>query len=434
MAHPIRMPKPGQMTESCLLVEWHKAPGDPVRRGDVLFEIETDKAVMDVEAFDDGVLLRRVVEAGEAVPVNTICGYVGEAGEAVTDEDLARDRAATVGPTPTATTTRTPAAMASVEPVPVPMPASPPAPPVEGARAPRLAISPRAASLAASAGLDPVSIRGSGPGGRVTERDVQAAIDVAATDVAATARPASAPSPPPGPAGTSEDEAAPRPLGRMRRVIAERLAWSASTIPHFSVTVAVDMSACLAVRRELAVTGVEVGLTDLILWATAQTLAEFPELNSRTDGTSVWLRRRVHLGLAVAVPDGLVVVAIRDADRLSLAWLHERATTLAAAAREGTLTPDDLTGSTFTVSNLGMYGVDEFRAIINPGEAGILAVSSVRPTPVAIGEGIAVRPLMNLTLSADHRLVDGELAARFLNAIRRRLGDLEALRREALGG
>jgi pyruvate dehydrogenase E2 component (dihydrolipoamide acetyltransferase) len=220
----------------------------------------------------------------------------------------------------------------------------------------------------------------------------------------------------------------------MRRVIAERLTLSATTIPHFTVTVAVDVTGLLALRQDLKAAGTTLSVTDFVLAATAQTLVEFPDVNSRTDGTLVWTRRRVHLGMAVAVPGGLVVPVIRDADRLPIGDLHERAVTLAAKAREGTLSVDDMSGSTFTVSNLGMFGVEEFSAIINPGEAAILAVASAIPTAVAIGDGLAVRSIMKLTLSADHRLVDGELGARFLGAIRRRLEDAPTFRQEALHG
>jgi pyruvate dehydrogenase E2 component (dihydrolipoamide acetyltransferase) len=203
-----------------------------------------------------------------------------------------------------------------------------------------------------------------------------------------------------------------------------------TTIPHFTVTVAVDMTALVAYREELKGAGLALSVTDFVLVAAAQSLIELPDVNSRTDGVSMWPRRRVHLGLAVSVPAGLVVPVIRDADRLSIREIHDRASALAAAARAGTLPLDDMTGSTFTVSNLGMFGVDEFSAIINPGESAILAVASAVPTPVAIGDGIAVRSIMRLTLSADHRLVDGELGARFLNAVRRRLEDPASLRRD----
>jgi pyruvate dehydrogenase E2 component (dihydrolipoamide acetyltransferase) len=311
--------------------------------------------------------------------------------------------------------------------VPVPSPAA------------RLAISPRASRLAAEAGLDPRAITGTGPGGRIVERDVRAAV---ATPAGASAAPApsavaalSAALPLPVatiPVPPAEGEEEPRPLSRMRRVIADRLTSSWTSIPHFTVTVAVDVTALLALRAELRAAGTNLTVTDFVLAATAQTLAEFPDVNSRTDGVSVWPRRRVHLGLAVSLPGGLVVPVIRDADRLALGELHDRAIALAAAAREGRLGVDDMTGSTFTVSNLGMFGVEEFSAIINPGEAAILAVSSAIPTAVAMGDGLAVRSIMKLTLSADHRLVDGELGARFLGAIRRRLEDAAAFRQEAL--
>ena len=429
MAHPILMPKPGQMTEECVVVAWHKQEGDAVHRGDVIFEIETDKSVMDVESFDDGVLLRRYVEAGEIVPVNAICAYVGEPGEVVPVVPPKPPGASVGNPAPAARMPFPPAGPAAVVP--------PAAAAVAADPEARLAISPRASRLAAASGIDPRTVPGTGPGGRITEQDVKAAIDVAATVpasldpttplAAAIARPV-----PAEPSAAATDDEEPRPLSRVRRVIAERLTLSATTIPQFHVTVSVDMTRLLTVRAELKDAGVDLSLTDFIVAATAQTLAEFPEVNSRTDGVTIWLRRRVHLGLAVSVPGGLVVPVIRDADRRSLTQLHERSRDLAAAARNRTLAPDDMTGSTFTVSNLGMFGVDQFDAIINPGEAAILAVSSVVPTPVVAGDGLAVRQVMKLTLTADHRLVDGELGARFLNAVRRRLQDVEAIRSEAL--
>ena len=430
MAHPILMPKPGQMTEACVLVAWHKREGDAVHRGDVLFEIETDKSVMDVESFDDGVLLKRCVEEGQNVPVNTVCAYVGAPGEVPPDSIPPSNESIGGEPVPSPAAAATPAS---------PGPAGSPSAAASVAETgARLAISPRAARLAAASGIDPATLVGTGPGGRITEADVKGASDGLRS---APGREPTAPSSPPGespdlpaatppPVLTTDEE--PRPMSRMRRVIAERLTRSATTIPQFHVTVSVDMTRLLALRADLRDGGLDLSVTDFIAAATAQTLAEFPEVNSRTDGETVWLRRRVHLGLAVAVPNGLVVAVLRDADRLALAELHDRSVALAAAARSGSLPPDHLTGSTFTVSNLGMFGVDEFDAIINPGEAAILAVSSVLPTAVVVAEGLAVRQVMKLTLTADHRLVDGELGARFLNALRRRLQDVEAIRAEAL--
>jgi dihydrolipoamide dehydrogenase len=420
MAHAILMPRPGQMTEECAVVAWHKSEGEQVRRGDVLFEIETDKSVMDVEAFDDGVLLKILVQAGESVPVNTVCAYVGEVGEAIPDAPAPE----AAGPAPVAPALPpAPAAGPPVASLTVPLAAPPPAPapsaPVPGAR---LAVSPRASRLAAEAGIDPRTLVGTGPGGRIVERDVEAAIAARpAAGAAASAAAAQAPAPIAG------DEQ-PRPMSRMRRVIAERLTASWTTTPHFTVTVTVDMTRLLGLRADLKAAGMDLTVTDFVLAATADTLAEFPEVNSRTDGVSVWPRRRVDLGVAVAVPEGLVVPVIRDADRLTVNEIHDRAAALATAAREGTAAVDDLTGSTFTVSNLGMFGVEEFSAIINPGEAAILAVSAAIPTPVAVGAVVEVRTIMKLTLSADHRLVDGATGARFLAALRRRLEDAGSFR------
>jgi pyruvate dehydrogenase E2 component (dihydrolipoamide acetyltransferase) len=441
MAHAIRMPKPGQMTEECVLTSWLKAEGDPVHRGDVLFEIETDKSSMEVEAFDEGVLLRRLVPEGATVPVNAICGWVGQPGEGIPEVEAA----AAVGVAPAAGTdvtgserpARRAAATATTGASGTPVTV---APAVSPTPAGRLRISPRATRLAAGAGIDPRTLAGTGPDGRVVERDVRAAIDAAASEAVGAA--AAAPTHPiPVAAAVTgvpeaptfavppvEGEEEPRPLSRMRRIIADRLTASYRTTPHFTVTVAADVTRLMARRRELKSAGVDLTVTDFVLAAAAQTLVEFPDVNSRTDGVSVYPRRRVHLGLAVALPVGLVVPVVRDADRLTVAEIHDRAAALGAAARDGRLTVDEMTGSTFTVSNLGMFGVDEFSAIINPGEAAILAVASALRQPVAIGDALAVRWMMKLTLSSDHRLVDGEMAARFLNALRRRLEDARSLR------
>ncbi len=432
MVHPILMPKPGQMTEECQLVSWHKDVGDAVRKGDVLFEIETDKSNMDVESFETGVLLARVVAEGETVPVNTVCAYVGEPGEMVPGGPGA--------PLPVVSEAAPDAAVTARGPAPASEPNKGSA--ADAPRGGRLAISPRAARLAVELGLDPRTIVGSGPDGRITERDVEAVHGTRVpTDAATRAGPGSAPveaTPAPvAPAAVSAavaGEEPPVPLSRMRRVIAERLTLSHTTIPQFTVTVAVDVTRLQAIREELKVAGTHLSITDFVLAAVARSLVDFPDVNARTDGSMVWRRRRIHLGLAVALPGGLVVPVIQDADHLGVHGLHDRATALASMARDGSLGPDDLAGSTFTVSNLGMYGVDAFSAIINPGEAAILAVASAIPTPVALEGGIAVRSIMRLTLSADHRLVDGELGARFLGDVRRRLEDPGFLRLELASG
>jgi pyruvate dehydrogenase E2 component (dihydrolipoamide acetyltransferase) len=477
MAHPILMPKPGQMTEECVLTTWHKEVGDAVHRGDVLFEIETDKSSMEVETFDDGVLLAKLAAEGDTVPVNAVCGWIGEAGEAVPETPTAAVAEPVAAPVPAAPASAPVAATSAEAPVAAPTEAAgpalatTPAPPsaagsptaAPAAGSGRIRISPRASRLAATAGIDPRTLTGTGPEGRIVERDVQVAIDSAAAApatapmahvapaapvaaptaassmspaaAASSAAPAAAPAPvAPAPTPIAvppvEGEEEPRQLSRMRRTIAARLTNSWQTTPHFTVTVAVDVTRVMALRAELKAEGNALTVTDFVLAATAQTLAEFPDVNSRTDGERLYPRRRVHLGVAVSVPAGLVVPVVRDADRMTILELHDRVATLAKAAREGSIAVDDLTGSTFTVSNLGMYGVDEFSAIINPGEAAILAVASAVATPLVIDGGIGIRQVMKLTLSADHRIVDGETGARFLNALRRRLEDVRAFRDE----
>jgi pyruvate dehydrogenase E2 component (dihydrolipoamide acetyltransferase) len=455
VARPILMPKPGQMTEECTLILWRKAVGEPVAKGDVLFEIETDKSTMEVETFDEGVLLAQLVKEGETAPVNAVCGWIGQAGEAIPDAAPAPAPVPAAGPVPAPVPAAAPsvaptAALAEAispfgsgalvsSPAPAEAPAAAaPAPAVAPVAAPggRFRISPRASRLAAQLGVDPSSVTGTGPEGRIVERDIQAAADAKAAAPAASPAqapapaPVAAPAPAPIPVAPVEGEEEPRPMSRMRRTIAARLTNSWQTAPHFTVTVAVDVTRVMALRAELKAAGTSLTVTDFVLAATAQTLAEFPDVNSRTDGALVYPRRRVHLGVAVSVPSGLVVPVVRDADRLNVIELHDRVATLAAAARDGSIAIDDLTGSTFTVSNLGMFGVEEFSAIINPGEAAILAVSSAIATPMVIDGGIGIRQVMKLTLSADHRLVDGEMGARFLNALRRRLEDVRAFRDE----
>jgi pyruvate dehydrogenase E2 component (dihydrolipoamide acetyltransferase) len=425
MPTPIYMPRPGQMTEECTVQTWLKHEGDAVHKGDVMFEIETDKASMEVESFDEGVILRILVAEGQTVPVNTVVAWVGQAGEAIPDSPaiVAPDDPVQASVEPVVVAGTAPTASAA------PMTASATRP-----RGGRLAISPRASGLAAELGVDPRSVVGSGPGGRIVEHDIRAA--------AAASEPGRVVSDMPGASAagmaleTSGSVAtvdpfeteAPEPLSRMRQIIASRLTESVTTIPHFTVTVAVDMTALVAFRAELRRDGSPISITDVIHYATAQTLADFPLVNARTDGRQLWRRARVNLGMAVSVPGGLLVPVLRDAHVRTLPELNEMAASLVARARAGRLGPDDLSGGTFTVSNMGMFGIEQFSAIINPGESAILAVSSVLPTAVAIGDGLAVRQVMRLTLSADHRLVDGELGARFLNGLRRRLEDVSSVR------
>jgi pyruvate dehydrogenase E2 component (dihydrolipoamide acetyltransferase) len=441
------MPKMGQSVEECTIVKWRCKEGDKVKKGDILFEIETEKAVLEVESFYEGTILKVVVGEGAAAPVGATVAFIGQAGEAApAAAAIAKATPAPVVaaiPPPSKASAGLPPASVALakEAPPVPVP-----PPVTVAPAPaaprRLFISPRARALAEHSAIDPARIKGSGPGGRIVEKDVQAylaANNYAALRVSPTAKALAIKEKVDiltvrgtGDGGrimVGDIERAlkerPKAMSKMRQIIAQRLTQSVVTAPHFFVTVAVDMTDLLAFRKELKERNLQYSVTDFILEAVVLTLQEFPVVNSSTDGKSSWWHSSVHLGMATSVAEGLVVPVIRNAESLSLKELHDAAADLAVRARDGKLLPDEMTGSTFTVSNMGMLDVENFTAIINPGEAAILAVSSTRDTPVVRKGQVAVRAIMKITLSSDHRLVDGALAARFANGIKAKLEDVE---------
>ncbi len=441
MVQTVIMPKLGQTVEESTIVKWRKREGDPVAKGDILFDIETDKAVLEVESFFEGTLLKIIVGEGTTVPVTAPVAFVGQPGDPL---PALAPPAAAAAPAPAATAPARPAAerpaaerpAAPARPAAI-APAAPAAPPAPR----RQAVSPRARRLLRDCAVSAAPIRGTGPGGRIVEADVQdylaarhydalkitpAAKTLArlrGLDILAIAR---APGEDRITVAMVERALAeqPKPLSKRRQVIAQRLTASFSTTPHFYVTVAADLTDLLDTRQQLQRGGLAISITDCILKATATALTEFPPLNSATDdGRTVRWHSAVHLGIAVAVPDGLLVPVLRDAQALALADVHAQAAALVLKAREGRLTPDEMAGSTFTVSNMGMLGVAHFTAIINPGESGILAVSSVLPTPVVRRDAIVVRQMMNMTLSSDHRLVDGATAAQFVNRIKALLED-----------
>jgi pyruvate dehydrogenase E2 component (dihydrolipoamide acetyltransferase) len=309
-------------------------------------------------------------------------------------------------------------------------------------------ISPRAAKLARESAINPSPIVGTGPYGRIVERDVknylefkgyyQLRITPAAKRLAAkenidilTLDGKNGPQRITVAVVQSAIAEKPQPMSRMRQVIASRLTESFTTTPHFFVTVAVDMTELVNFRSELKAQGASYTVTDFILKAVALSLVEFPIVNSTTDGKNVRWHSKVHLGLAVNLEQGLVVPVIRDADELSLAELHDCATELVAKARAGRLTPDEMGGSTFTISNMGMLDIENFTAIINPGESAILAVSSTLKQPAVKDGQIVVRDIMKMTLSSDHRIIDGATAAKFANAIKQKLEEISLWKRLA---
>lgn len=445
MAQAVIFPKLGQTMEEGAIVKWHKKEGDTVKKGDIIFEIETDKAALEVESFFEGILLKILIGEGITVPVNTVVGYVGEKGEKVPD---------TPPPPVVSAPPAVPAPAAKVQTsAPSPAPAGAPVPrvtpkpvPQGGLEPQRTIISPRARTLVKSAAISAARIRGTGPGGRIVEKDVKEYLDksgYAKLRISPTAKNMainegidilSVRGTGEGGKIRSDDikraiAEKPKTMSKMRQVIARRLTESFTSTPHFYVTVSVDMTDLMAYRQELKAKGQQYTVTDFILEAVVLSLVEFPILNSVTDGTTVTWRSSVNLGMAVSIEEGLVVPAIRNAETLSLAELREQARTLATKAREGKLLPDEMTGSTFTVSNMGMLDVDNFNAIINPGEAAILAVASTRDTVVARDGKMVIRAIMKMTLSTDHRIVDGAMGAAFANSIKHKLEDIELWKR-----
>ncbi|MBI2407654.1 MAG: 2-oxo acid dehydrogenase subunit E2 [Gemmatimonadetes bacterium] len=385
------------------LVKWNKPEGAAVKSGDVLAEVETDKAVMELVARGDGVLRKQMIAEGVTAPVGSVVGVIAGA-----DEDIS----ALLSAAPAA-----PAAAAAPVAAPAASPAAPAAPagPIASSAAPAASgpvrSSPLARRLAKESGVNLAAVAGSGPGGRVIKRDVEAA---AAGGASAISRPLSAIS---GADFTDE------PLTQIRKTIAKRLAESIGPIPTFYLTAEFDMTRAVEMRAQAAALGddFKVSVNDIVLKAVATALAAHPEVNAHWLGDKIRYFNRVHLGMAVATNDGLIVPVIFDADRKGLRDISMESRDLAKKARERKLTPDQYTGSTFSVSNLGMMQIDQFTAIINPPECGILAIGALEDTPVVVDGAIAVRKRMRVTMSCDHRVIDGAVGARFLQTLRRML-------------
>ncbi|HPK37405.1 MAG TPA: dihydrolipoamide acetyltransferase family protein [Kiritimatiellia bacterium] len=455
MAQAVIFPKLGQTMEEGAIVQWLKQEGDPVVKGDILFEIETDKANLEVESFFEGVLLKIYVREGVTVPVNTVVGYIGAPGEKVPDQAPKPEAPApapkpVASPSPTPAAARVPVAEPAAAPAPVPARAPVPAPPSHPAPQPakvpvpaaRLVISPRAKTLAQSACINPARITGTGPNGRIVEKDVRAYLAASGYDalrITPAAKRLAAEksidiltvrgSGDSGRIMVEDIERAirrkPVALSRMRQVIARRLVESKQTIPHFYVTVKADITDLMVFRSDLKARGLNYSVNDFVLEAVVLSLEEIPIVNSVTDGQTVSWRGDVDIGMAVSVDNGLVVPVIRAAQTLTFSELSAQAKALAEKARAGRLTPDEMTGSSFSVSNMGMLNVDQFTAIINPGEAGILAVSSGRQEPAVVNGEVRIRSRMAMTLSVDHRIVDGAVGAQFANAVRSKLENIE---------
>jgi pyruvate dehydrogenase E2 component (dihydrolipoamide acetyltransferase) len=449
MATKVFMEALSPTMEEGKLVKWLKNEGDAVKSGDPIGEVETDKAIMELVARGDGVLRRRLINENDSVPVGTLVGVIAAPDENI--DALVAGAAVPSGggaaPRPEPETPEIPAPAAEPQRSTGPSQndaavitggrqqppaatrrddaASMPAAPRAGASAPSSApprpadagpvlSSPLARRLASEQGLDLARVQGSGPNGRIIKRDVEAAASAGATIPAPQDRPTVRPSDRP----TDFQDV---PLTNIRKVIAKRLGESIGPIPTFYLTVELDLTRVMEMRTAMTELGDEfkVSVNDVLLKAIAVALSQHPEVNAHWLGDRIRYHNRVHLGMAVATEDGLIVPVIWDADRKRMSEISRDAKELAKRARERKLKPEEFTGSTFSVSNLGMFGIDQFTAIINPPEAGILAIGTSEDKLVVVGGEPVVRKRIRLTMSCDHRIIDGAVGAKFLQTLRR---------------
>lgn len=401
MAKEITMPALSPSMTEGVLAKWHKKVGDTIKPGEVIAEVETDKATMDLEAFDKGTLLAIAAPEGSKVAVNGRIAVIGEPGEKV--EAVTAPAPTKPAPAPATTTASSSA--------PVSAPVSAPAAPAV-ATSGRVKASPLAKKIAAEKGVDLARVAGTGPGGRIVRKDVEGAPGGGARPAASLF------------GGKPIAQDATRPVSQMRAAIARRLVESKTTAPHFYVEREADAAPLGRLRSsanealELAKANLKLTVTDFVLKATVEALRRVPSVNSSWEGNAIRQHGAVHLAFAVALPDGLITPVIKNAHAKDLRTIAREAKELGAKAKAGKLQPEEYTGGTFTVSNLGMVGVERFAAILNPPQAAILAVGATVKKPVLASNG-AVIPgeRMSLTVSADHRVVDGLVAGEFLKAL-----------------
>lgn len=452
MAQEIVMPKLGNTVESVIIVEWHKDIGDSIAVGEAICEVETDKATVEVEAEVGGILLARLFEADDDVPVLTPFAIVGEAGEDISGMVTSGEPSSDAPPTLPESAPAAPAASAA--------PQAPAAPAQPAASTPASGISPRARNLASSSGLQGLPVSGSGPGGRIIERDVQAALEgrapltpaaqslgdsapaqgcgiggrVLAEDMgtapAAGAAPVAAGV---SSTGTPVDFPGPvesLPVKGIRKLVAQRMHASLAETAQLTLNTSVPAGSLLSWRARYKASPEEFGLSkvsinDMIMFSVARLLPRYPEMNATYHGTEIKQFRHVHMGFAVDTPRGLMVPVVRFADQLSLSQLSVETRRLAAACREGNINPDELAGGTFTITNLGSFGIESFTPVLNTPEVAIIGVNTIVNSPIETPEGIGIEKRMGLSLTIDHQAVDGAPGARFLKDLGALLGNLE---------
>ena len=424
MATKVYMEALSPTMEEGRLITWLKNEGDEIADGDVLAEVETDKATMELAARGSGVLRKRLLGEGETASVGAIIGVIAAADEdisAIEAEAGGGGGAAAAAPANeaeakgAAVESEGPAAEEKGAPA-----AAPAAPAAAAADGDRVKASPLARRLAEEGGLSLGDIEGSGPGGRIVKRDVEAALEDGAG--AADAAPAAA-----APAPTADAAYTDVPLSQMRKTIARRLSQSIGPIPHFFLTVEIDMTEAMALRKRInerfADQGIRVSPNDLVIKATAMALTRHPWVNAAWTDTAIRQYADVHIGVAVALEEGLITPIVRNAHRKGITEISTEVKELAGRARDRKLTPEEYTGGTFSISNLGMLGIEEFTAVINPPEAAILAVGAAKDTVVVENGEMVVRSRMKVTLSCDHRVIDGATGAQFLQTLKQNLED-----------
>ena len=413
MEEVVLMPRLSDTMTEGVIASWQKNVGDTVKKGDVLADIETDKATMELESYKDGILLYQGAKAGEKIQVNDLLCIIGAAGLDINPIVAA----AKSGGTPAPATEATPAPVAAQPVAPTAQPTAPAVAEATVVNDGRIFASPLAKKLASDKGIDLKYVKGSGDNGRITKSDVES-FTPSAAPVAAASTSASKPvSTPVVAAGVeSYDEV---PVSQMRKVIARRLSESLFTAPHFYLTMSIDMDAAVAARVKLNENAkVKISFNDMVLKATALALKQHPKVNSSWLGDKIRYNHHVNVGVAVAVDEGLLVPVVRFADSLSLTQIGAQVKDFAQKAKDKKLQPSDWEGSTFTISNLGMYGIDQFTAIINPPDACILAVGGISQEPVVKNGLVVPGNVMKLTLSCDHRVVDGATGAAFLQTLK----------------
>jgi len=415
MDEVVLMPRLSDTMTEGVIASWQKNVGDTVKKGEVLADIETDKATMELESYKDGVLLYQGAKAGEKILVNDLLCIIGKEGL-----DIASIVAAVKAGAGTDATTATPAEPTVAAPSATPTVAAAPVAEQAVVNAGRIFASPLAKRIAAEKGIDLKYVKGSGDNGRITKIDIDQYVP--ATPVAAAAPAAKSATPVVSNAVAGQVSFTDVPVSQMRKVIAKRLSESLFTAPHFYLTMQIDMDAAIAARTKInEVASVKVSFNDLVVKATAMALKKHPKINSSWMGDFIRYNDHINIGVAVAVDEGLLVPVVRFADGKSLSQIGAEVKDFAQRAKDKKLQPSDWEGSTFTISNLGMFGIDQFTAIINPPDACILAVGGISQEPVVKNGQVVPGNIMKLTLSCDHRVVDGATGAAFLQTLKQLL-------------